>query len=234
MIIDHSAYVLYLPNSFSDAFKTLLGEKVQVDQGHLRKATTSHERLSECGILSHYLQIADPFTFHLCLQEKTELRDYLMFRVKNGKTPYNDASCQFIKGKCEDISRLVSGLASDLPMEMDELMIRISNGILYANKGIKEDEQGHWDLFEQHYYMKTRGPLILEALQRIGFVLENDPIQYHKINPYNRRKHAWIISARKPAQERVERETAKDADKASKDDKTTPVATKTTAAVTKK
>jgi hypothetical protein len=196
LIIEHSPYTLSLPNASSEAFKAS-GEKVQINEKHLNKAVTSFDRIEEPGIISHFLQVADPFTIHICLQEKKEIRDCLMFRVKNDDSPYDDAQCQFIKGKDQDINRLVSQFSSALGMGKIELMIRISNGMLHSSRGVKEEEHGYWDLFEQHYYMKTREPLILEALRNIGFITEDNAIQYYEINPHNKRKHAWLISAKK-------------------------------------
>jgi hypothetical protein len=198
LIIDHNPYTLSLPNNSQEALKALSGEKVQVNREHLREAISSHERLKEPGIISHFLQTADPFTLHICREERQEIRNCLMFRVKNDDAPYDDTQCQFIKGKDQDINLLISRFSSALGMNKIELMVRISNGMLYSSQGAKEEEQGHWDLFEQHYYMKTRGSLILQALRNIGFSAENDAIQYHEANPYNKRKHAWLISARKP------------------------------------
>lgn len=197
LIIDHSPYTLSLPDASSEAFKAL-GDKVQIDKKHLSKAVSSFDRIKEPGIISHFLQMADPFTLHICRQEKVEIRNCLMFRVKNDDSPYDDAQCQFIKGKDQDISLLVSRFASALGMDKIELMIRISNGMLYSSQDVKEEEHGYWDLFEQHYYMKTRGALILEALRNIGFITEDNTIQYHAINPHNKRKHAWLITAKKP------------------------------------
>ncbi len=199
LIIDHNPYTLSLPDSSNEAFKTLVGEKVQAKKELVLKAVTLGVRLQEIGILSHFLQIADPFTLHICRQEKNELRNYLIFRIKESSKPFDDTKCLFIKGKCQTISELITVFSSALGMEMNELMSRISNGILYSAKGIHEEEQGYSDLFEQQYYMKTRAPLIVAALQDIGFVVKDNAIQYHKINPYNRRKLAWLISARKPA-----------------------------------
>ena len=198
LIIDHSPYTISLPDSSTDAFKSLK-EKVKANNLHVRKAMPSPERLSDVGIVSQSLQIADPFTIHICRQEKNELRNYLIFRIKESSKPFDDTKCLFIKGKCQTISELITVFSSALGMEMNELMSRISNGILYSAKGIHEEEQGYSDLFEQQYYMKTRAPLIVAALQDIGFVVKDNAIQYHEINPYNRRKLAWLISARKPA-----------------------------------
>ena len=198
LIIDHNPYVLSLPDSSKEAFKSLLGEKLQVDPLHLRKAVSSHERLEEPGILSHFLQTADPFTLHICREERVEIRNYLIFRIKNNDAAYDDAQCQFIKGKDQKINLLISRFSSALDMDKVELMIRISNGMLYSYQAIKEEEQGYWDLFEQHYYMKTRGPLILKELRNIGFSAGSEAIQYYEVNPHNKRKHAWLISAKKP------------------------------------
>ncbi len=197
LIIDHSPYTLNLPDSFPEALKALQGEKVNVNTTHLREAITSPDRFKEPGITSHFLQNADPFTLHMCHQEQEEIRKCLMFRVKNDDAPYNDAQCQFIKGKDHVISQLASQFSSALNMDKIELMIRISNGMLYSSQGVKEEEHGYWDLFEQHYYMATRGSLIFQALRNIGFIVEEDAIQYHEVNPYNKRKHAWLISAKK-------------------------------------
>ena len=76
----------------------------------------------------------------------------------------------------------------------------MTGSVLYSFKNIKEEEQGYWDLFEQYYHVKTRGALMLEALRGIGFSVEEDAIQFHPVNPYNNRRHACIIKAKKGAE----------------------------------
>lgn len=197
LFIDHFPYTLSLPTESPEAFKAL-GQKIKPNNEHIRQAIDI-SKLKEPGIISRCLQLADPFTLHICREERLELRNYLMFRIKNNDAAFDDSECLFIKGRDQDINQLATCFASALSMDKTELMIRISNGMLYAYQDVKEEEQGYWDLFEQQYYMRTRGPLILEALFKIGFMVGDNAIQYHTKNPYNGRRHAWIISAKKAA-----------------------------------
>jgi len=195
LIIDHFPYAFSLPSASSAAL-----EKLSVNNTELFprvSLTIEKHGLSEReGVVSALLQKHDPFTLHICRGEHEELRNYLIFRIKNNKeTTFEDSKCKFIKNKTKIIDGLVAQFAENLSMPQTELMIRISNGMLYSYQSTKEDKQGHWDLFEQHYYMKTRSSLITSKLQEIGF--SDIEIKYYPVNPYNKRKHAWLITAKK-------------------------------------
>ena len=197
VIIDHYQYTLSLPDASSEAFAKLKSLD-RVSQKYLSTAIRDFSRMHESGIISKFLQEADPFTLYTCQGEKQELRDCLFYRIKNNDKPFDDSQCTFIRGNDQDISNLLVRFSKALGMSKGELMIHICNGMLLASKGEQEDKQGYWDLFEQHYYMLTRGPLIVGALRKIGFEVEDSAIQYHEINPYNQRRHAWIIKVTKP------------------------------------
>lgn len=196
VIIDHLPYTLSLPDDSRGGFEKL--NSIQANTAHLKEALgTELALLRQPGFISRRLQMADPFTLHVCRTEHQEIRNCLMFRVKNNDLPFNDAECKFIKDA--DINNMVCEFASSFGREdKKNLMAEICNGMLLSYKGEHEELQGYWDLFEQHYYMKTRGPLVLNALRDIGFTVTNDAIQYYAENPYNKRKHAWLITATKP------------------------------------
>lgn len=194
LIIDHFPYAFSLMTDPLGALKKL-SDCNKILSERVSRTLMKHGFSKREGVVSALLQKNDPFTLHICQGEHEELRSCLMFRIKNAGSTFDDSKCKFIKGKTAIINGLISQFSESLPMDETELMIRISNGILYSYQGTKEDEQGYWDLFEQHYYMKTRTSLITSKMQEIGF--SDVQINYHEVNPYNKRKHAWLITARK-------------------------------------
>jgi hypothetical protein len=206
VLIDHMPYVLSLPTVYSFAYKTIIEAK-GMNETHVRNAIAVLdfqkpgvvERLKEPGVMSRLLQEADPFTLHICREEHEQIREYLKFRYKNPSAPYDDSKSLFIQGRIQIIDEIIS-LIPDLDLYGVTNMVALVNneqGYYFANQDDKP--QGHWHLFEWGYYMKTRRSLIFKALRDIGFVVgEDTAIRFYPINPYNQRRYAWIISAKKP------------------------------------
>lgn len=70
----------------------------------------------------------------------------------------------------------------------------IQNGLVAYYSAGSTQYQGYFDLFDVYYYMETHKGSIRETLNDIGF--RNVSIEYDsKPNPYNGRKHSWIIKA---------------------------------------
>lgn len=196
IFIDHFAYVGHWPTDFSSAFTKLKEEKANMT--HVKRAlgSPSREVLQAPGYIAQQLQKADPFMLHIIEGEHEEMRKALIFKAKNNDQPFDDSACQFIKNK--NINQIIDRFAQHFPaLEKIQLIANISNGMLYSYQQVKEEQQGYWDLFEQHYYMETRKTLIKQSLEGIGFRADTIAIQSFDINPYNQRKHAWIITAKK-------------------------------------
>ena len=194
IIIDHMAHTVSLPSDFSSALKKL--REIQVNTKYLSEALNPLDSINEPGFVTGRLQKADPFSYYSAREEDEEIRNCLMFRIKNNDQPFDDTNCKFITDKI--INDIISQMMSSFKTKSKiELMTEISNGMLYSYREVQEERQGYWDLFEQHYYMKTREPLILRSLQEIGFIVESDSIQYHHENPYNHRKFAHLITVKK-------------------------------------
>ncbi|MBN9412821.1 MAG: hypothetical protein J0H12_02690 [Candidatus Paracaedimonas acanthamoebae] len=72
----------------------------------------------------------------------------------------------------------------------------IQNGLVGYYMENNHQYQGYFNLFDVYYYMETQKISILKTLREIGF--KNASIEYDSgPNPYNGRKHTWIIKASK-------------------------------------
>ena len=71
-----------------------------------------------------------------------------------------------------------------------------------------DDRQAIVSLWEIFYFMESRGERMLNTLREIGFDVPDDSLQYFEVNPFNKRRHAWIFHARKPSAEEREVSTA--------------------------
>lgn len=208
IIIDHCPYAFSLPTDSSKALEALL-EHNKTFHARVSKTFKTYETSEKFknlakrpGIVSALLQREDPFTIHISQGEHEELRSYLMFIYhklledgRNSSDSFDDSQCNFIKGKTEKIDQLLTQFAKDLDEEFYNLAALISNGMRYAYSNINEEQQGHWHLFEQKWYMLTRDSQIKSKLGDIGF--SDVEINYFPINPYNQRKYAWLIMAKK-------------------------------------
>jgi hypothetical protein len=199
LIIDHLPYVSCLPDKSAEAIKGL--EEVGASTTLIQQVNDTlklHKISEKPGVVSRLLQKADPFTLHINRGEHDEIRSCLIFHYKNNDTPFDDSKCQFIKGKDQVIYQICAQFSTMFDIPKLDMVALINNGFVSSYKRRNDETEAYWDLFEQHYYMATRADPIKKALVGMGFILGDNPIQYHPVNPRNNRKHAMIITAKKP------------------------------------
>lgn len=188
VIIEHMPHAVYLPDEYTEALGTLIKE-VKCDLKYLQISVASPIDKEIPGIISKRLQEADPFTLHVNRGLHMEMRAYLLDKAKN-KVPtspqkYTDYSI---------IDKGVEVFAKNFGVNKPTMAGMIQNGLVGHYAGKNQQYQGYFDLFDVYYYMETQRISILKTLSAIGF--ENASIEYlPEPNPYNGRKHSWIIKA---------------------------------------
>lgn len=189
LIIEHMPHAVYLPDSSSQAVKSLL-EETKIKPEYLKIAAPYPSRTQVSGVISQLLQKADPFTIHINRAVHDEIREYLKNKAKglaSSPQKYSDYKI---------IDQIINLFAQNFSVNVPTMAAMINNGLVGYYHERNEEYQGYFDLFDQHYYMRTQALSILQTLSGIGFKVDHDSIQYYaEPNSFNGRKHSWIIKA---------------------------------------
>lgn len=193
LVIDHMPYRVALEDDVIAGLRQLknYGHSVSIDL--LRKLPRNAEDRYP-GILSRLLQSDDVFTFHRSQRERSDIfnilvgkhrifeNDQIVFCPNIIDTQTNmDAVFNSVLKMAEILHKSENVMYSDLIAELRTEL----DGTLYL-------------IFEWIYYMFSRKEQVREYLQTIGFIVNEDFLQYYETNPYNGRKHAWIMKVYKP------------------------------------
>ncbi len=193
LIIDHMPYSLSLVGDCKEALKTIMSH---VSPAILREFVLSKLPANPSdrylGIVSKLWQEYDPFTQSMSRRERTDILQYVTVKKLEleGKSAVTEFLDRQTNPEAVDLSvEMLSGI-----FEKERLWILTT----LASEIQKSTSSELLNMFEWVYFMSARGPAMLDALRGMGFEVADDAIRYHKVNPYNGRHHAWIITATKP------------------------------------
>ncbi len=194
LIIDHMPYRIALESDISKALKQLREFNHHIPEGIFNRIPKDKTKRYP-GIFSEILQSIDVFTFHRSQRERPDIYNILIMGKERVLLDSKSLFFPIIvdrQTKMEDVFATINKMSeifgkSELEMYTDLIseMQTNADGMQYL-------------VFEWVYYMLSRKELIKNYLESVGFVVHKDFIQYHETNPYNGRKHAWIIQAYKP------------------------------------
>ncbi len=201
LIIDHMPYSCVLPDDCADAFRKIISNKLHLDvnvRGQIPKEPSERYK----GILSEKYQHFDPFTFHRGERERVDIYNILV----GLKRQYTDNIINriplniLIRPNIEDHQTNENAVNLTVHKMANILGATDTNAcdrIILEMQG-KNSLPPIYDVFEWVYYMYSRNNLIIARLRKMGFTVDENAIEYHETNPYNGRKHAWIIKTQKP------------------------------------
>jgi hypothetical protein len=193
LIIDHMPYVNSFPDDYKEALTAIRLEGKKTPIEIIRKIPKELEDRYP-GIISQLWQQYDPFTISRSFRERVDIFNIL--RSEQRKTSGEALTIPNIKDRQTNSTAVAHSIEKLADIFKKDLSWVVSNLVSEMKEEIAPKL---FDTFEWIYGMYSRGPVILEALRTIGFEVAADAMQYHEINPYNGRRHAWIIKARKPA-----------------------------------
>jgi hypothetical protein len=186
-------YIISLPDACNEALQKIRSEGKLTPTDIMRKIPRAPEHRYP-GIISQLWQQYDPFTISRSYRERVDIFNIL--RSEQRKTSGEELTVPNIQDRQTNITAVANSIE-----KLVEIFARGSSWVISNLVSEMKEEKAPMllDMFEWIYGMYSRGPAMLEALRTIGFEVAADAMQYHEINPYNGRRHAWIIKARKPA-----------------------------------
>lgn len=194
LIIDHMPYLITLAGNWKEALDKLNGfaPKDILFKSVLSKLPKKSED-RYIGIVSKLLQQHDPFTLSISRRERADI--WQLLKVEEMKLLGEEAETQIQDKQTNPVAvnASIDILCTIFKKERLAILQELATEITTT------DTAELLNTFEWIYGMHSRGPTMLEALRTIGFEVAADAMQYHEINPYNGRRHAWIIKGRKPA-----------------------------------
>lgn len=188
LTIDYIPYSHRLPSSQKAAIKALrqfgVPNKV-LTANILNKLTLESKELP--GIVSALWQQYDPFSISI---SKCEINDILQF--------LEDEACVLLDQQTdtEVIKRAIRKTAEFAGINNPDTKNALIQELKKEIKGKACSEIVK--VFRLVYGIKSREHAMITKLRDIGFEVKNDTIPCFKDNPYNGRRHAFIIEARKP------------------------------------
>jgi hypothetical protein len=194
LIIDHMPYLITLAGKWKEALDKLNGfaPKDILFKSVLSKLPKKSED-RYIGIVSKLLQQHDPFTLSISRRERADI--WQLLKVEETKLLGREAETQIQDEQTNPVAVKASIDILGAIFKKERLVILQE----LAAEITTTDTAELLNTFEWIYGMHSRGPAMLKALRTMGFEVAADAMQYHEVNPYNGRLHAWIIKARKPA-----------------------------------
>lgn len=197
LLIDHCPYTTYMSKSMDRALCEL-DENPELKK-HILRSFCEKRKIREDLTIVSILQEEDAFTNYVSYDELSKINNYIN-REYLGKSFFMDPEIDY-----EAINMSIEALSSIFTKSKKEIIDGITNDIGRAitewrEKDVPIFQNGstYYCIFELFYYMHSRRHLIQASLESIGFQLDENFLQYFPVNPYNNRKHAWIIKAKKP------------------------------------
>ena len=193
LILDHMPYLISLTGDCSEALKEIRPYvSPALLREHVLKKLPADPKDRYLGIVSKLWQEYDPFTMSMSRRERGDILQHLM--VKKMELEGESAETKFLDRQTNpgavDLSvAMLQGIFGHDSLHMLTALISEIKTTTFSEL---------LNVFEWVYFMNARGPAMLDALRSMRFEVADDAIRYHEVNPYNGRRHAWIITVTKP------------------------------------
>ncbi len=200
LAIDFWPYTLDLPSDYMQALLQINGicfkDKNTFMREILTKAHEEDPEKTKKGSLAKAWQQLNPFLFVVSSREKADLASLIFTRLTYElKGVEAVTQCFDVQINPDAAKKAWLKTAEIFSISEENMLTILSQDNLVMQDEIHTPEK---TAFFCCYHMFSRSQYMYDCLEQIGFDVAEDALNFYNINPYNKRKNAWILTATKP------------------------------------